>query len=113
MKPFVQDITGIDIINAFAAVKHMPYSLLLDSADRNHPNSRYSFICCMPIETIEAKDGKISVTNWEQRLSFTGDPFALLQARMKSWVSFASRHANPVCVDCTTSVGLWTQPPCR
>lgn len=94
MKPFVQDITGIDPINAFAAVKHMPYSLLLDSADRNHPNSRYSFICCMPIETIEAKNGKISVTNWEQRLSFTGDPFELLRARMKSWVSFASRHAN-------------------
>lgn len=94
MKPFVHEITGIDPIKAFATVKHMPYSLLLDSADRNHPNSRYSFICCMPIETIEAKDGKISVINWEQRLSFTGDPLELLRSRMKSWVSFASRHAN-------------------
>ncbi|MGH1457009.1 MAG: aminodeoxychorismate synthase component I [Alphaproteobacteria bacterium] len=94
MKPFVHDITGIDPINAFAAVKHLPYSLLLDSADRNHPNSRYTFIACLPIETLEAKDGKISVTNWEQRLSFTGEPFEILSSRMKSWVSFATRHPN-------------------
>lgn len=94
MKPFVHEITGIDPINTFAAVKHLPYSLLLDSADRNHPNSRYSFIACMPIETIEAKDGKINVTNWEQKLSLTGDPFEILQSRIKSWVSFATRHPN-------------------
>jgi len=94
MKPFIYDITGIDILKAFLAVKHMPYSLLMDSADRAHPNSRYSFAMCMPIETIEAKDGKINVTNWEQRLSFTGDPFSLLQSRIKSWVSESENIPN-------------------
>lgn len=94
MKPFVYDITGIDYLKAFANVKHMPYSLLLDSSDRNHPNSRYSFAMCMPIETIHAKNGKVNVTNWEQRLSFTGDPFALLQSRLKSWIEFAPRLPN-------------------
>lgn len=94
MKPFVYDITGIDMMKAFLAVKHMPYSLLLDSADRNHPSSRYSFAMCQPIETIHIKNGKINVTNWEQRLSFTGDPFALLQARLKSWVEIGERIPN-------------------
>lgn len=86
MKPFVDDISEIDIKDAFLAIKHLPYSLLLDSADQNHQSSRYSFAMCMPIETIEVKNGKIDVTNWEQRLTFSGDPLALLQARMKSWV---------------------------
>ncbi|MGH1402783.1 MAG: aminodeoxychorismate synthase component I [Alphaproteobacteria bacterium] len=94
MKPFIYDITGIDPIKAFAAVKHMPYSLLLDSADRNHPNSRYSFVMCHPIETIEAKNGEITVTNWEQRLSLTGNPFEVLQSRIKSWIEYAARHPN-------------------
>ncbi len=86
MKPFIHDITGIDYLKAFSCVKHMPYSLLLDSSDRKHPNSRYSFVMCSPIETIEAINGEITVTNWEQKLSITGDPFLLLQSRIKSWI---------------------------
>ncbi len=86
MKPFIHDVTGIDYLKAFLAIKHLPYSLLLDSADRGHKNSRYSFVMCKPIETIEVKSGKIDVTNWEQRLSFNDkNPFDLLQSRIKSW----------------------------
>lgn len=92
--PFVYEIEPIDPVQAYAAVKHMPYSLLLDSADMNHPNNRYSFVMCHPIETIEAKDGKINVTNWEQRLSLKGDPFALLHSRMEAWVSNTTRIPN-------------------
>ncbi len=94
MKPFVYDITGIDPLQAFLNIKHLPYSLLLDSSDRKHPNSRYSFIMCKPIETIEANDGEITVTNWEQRLSFDGQPFAVLQSRIKAWVSKAQNIPN-------------------
>lgn len=65
----------------------MPYSLLLDSADPKHDASRYSYVMCQPIETIEAIGRKISVTNWEQRLSLEGDPFGFLQSRISSWVS--------------------------
>lgn len=85
MRPYVYDLTGIDHLKAFLAVKHMPYSLLLDSADRKHPSSRYSFAMCHPIETIEAVNGKVTVTNWEQRLSFAGDPFTIVKSRLKSW----------------------------
>jgi len=94
MKPYVQEIAGIDPVQAFLNVKHMPYSLFLDSADRKHPSSRYSFVMCQPVETIEAKDGKITVTNWDQRLSFEGHPFAILQSRIKSWVNKATTVPN-------------------
>ncbi len=94
MKPFIYDITGIDYLLAFLAIKHMPYSLLLDSSDRKHPNSRYSFVMCNPIETIEAIEGKVTITNWEQKLSMSGDPFTLLQSRIKSWIENSDHIAN-------------------
>lgn len=95
MKPFIYDITGIDPIKAFLAVKHLPYSLLLDSADHKHPNSRYTFLACMPIETIEAKDAEIEITNWEQRITLKdADPFDTIQSRMRSWIKFAAPIPN-------------------
>ncbi|MCK5375228.1 MAG: aminodeoxychorismate synthase component I [Alphaproteobacteria bacterium] len=87
MTPFIYDVTGIDPIEAFLAVKHIPYSLLLDSADPKHPASRYSYVMCQPIETIEAKNSKISVTNWEQCLTFNGNPLEFLQSRISSWIN--------------------------
>ncbi len=94
MKPFVRDITGIDYLKAFLAVKHLPYSLLLDSSDNNHAKSRYSFVMCNPIETISVKDGDITVTNWEQNLTFTSDPFTVLQSRMDSWIKETTHIPN-------------------
>lgn len=87
MKPFIHELAGFDPLEAFAAVSDTPYSLLLDSADPNHPGSRYSFVACHPIETIESKNGLITVTNWEQQTTFNGDPFALIKERMESWVN--------------------------
>ncbi len=86
MKPFLYDITGLDYLDAFRAVKDMPYSLLLDSSDENHPGNRYSFVACYPIETIMAKDGKIEITNWDGTVQSTTNPLALLQARLKHWI---------------------------
>lgn len=94
MKPFVNEIQGLSLPEAFLNVKHMPYSLLLDSADLNHPSGRYSFIACQPIETIRAKDGHITITNWEQRLNVSGDPFDILSERMKSWIKQTENHPN-------------------
>ncbi len=73
MKPFIHDITGINYLEAFLAVKDKPYSLLLDSSDSAHKNSRYSFVMCNPVEIIEIKDSDIN------------DPFAYLRERIKSW----------------------------
>lgn len=68
------------------AVKHMPYSLFLDSADPKHPASRYSYVMCMPVETIEAKGSDVTVTNWDQRLTLNGNPLDILEDRLSSWM---------------------------
>ncbi len=94
MKPFVQELLNIDPIKAYLAIKHMPYSVLLDSADQNHHQSRYSFVMGLPIETIESKNGRNTITNWDQKLTLKGDPFTLLQARMKSWLPLTESLPN-------------------
>ncbi len=86
MKPFVHELFDIDPLAAFAAISDMPYSLLLDSSDQTHSAGRYSFVVCQPIETLEAKNGKVTVTNWEQQTTFDSDPFALIRERMECWV---------------------------
>ena len=68
-----------------AALCPLPYTLFLDSADRDHPTGRYSFIAFMPFETIESKNGRMTVTNKENQLSFIGDPFRILQQRLSAW----------------------------
>ena len=94
MKPFVKEISDLDPLQAFASIRTLPYSLLLDSADANHPGSRYSFVMGYPIETIETKNGNTIVTNWDQRLTLPGDPFAILRERMESWIQKVKTIAN-------------------
>ena len=94
MRPFIRDITGVNPLKAFLAVKHMPFSLLLDSADPKHPHGRYSFVMCHPVETIESKGNEITVTNWEQRLTFEGDPCSVLQSRIHDWMPNTSKIPN-------------------
>ncbi len=74
-----------DPLAVFSALHDQPYSLFFDSADRDHKLARYSFITFQPIETIEAKNGKILVTNPEQRLSFYGNPFEVVRERLEGW----------------------------
>lgn len=72
-------------VDIFAGLHAMPYSLFFDSADRNHANARYSFIAFQPFETIEAKDGRVTVTNRDQQLSFHADPFGVVKERLAIW----------------------------
>lgn len=92
MKPFVFEVTDLDPLQAFSAIRNMPYSLFLDSADPAHPGSRYSFVMGFPIETIETKNGKTMVTNWDQRLTLPGDPFDIVRQRLADWID----RADPV-----------------
>ncbi len=69
----------------FAPLSAQPYSLFLDSADTRHELSRYSFITYHPFETIEARDGRVTVTNREQQFTFTADPFAILAERLETY----------------------------
>lgn len=85
MPLFVYPLPGLDPVVAFAAVHDRPYSLFLDSADRAHPSARFSFVLYHPIEIIESKNGKVSVSNRDQSLSFRADPFAVLSDRIAVW----------------------------
>lgn len=76
---------GPDAPTTFAALADLPYSLFFDSARPGHALSRYSFICWSPFETIESKDGQITITNTDQSLSFEGDPFTAVQERLDLW----------------------------
>lgn len=85
MKPFIVELRMNDPLTAFAAVEHLPYSLLFDSADLGHKDARYSFIVSHPIETIESKNGEVVLTNWDEQTTQSGDPFKILEQRMKHW----------------------------
>lgn len=88
MKPFVFDIR-IDPETAFAALQTQPYSLWLDSADSSHAHGRYSYIVSHPVEMIEAKDGRVTVTNNAQQTVLRCDPFEILNERLEAWKSEA------------------------
>lgn len=82
MKLFALEIQNLDSAQVFAHLQHLPYALLLDSADREHPDARYSFICAFPIETIEAKNNVITVSSAKEQVTYEGDPFAVLNDRI-------------------------------
>ncbi|MBX2834609.1 MAG: aminodeoxychorismate synthase component I [Micavibrio sp.] len=86
MTPFIRKLKIKDPLAVYAALEHLPYSLLLDSADRNHPNARYSFVVSHPIETIESKDGEITITNWEEQKKTEGNVFDLIAERLNYWI---------------------------
>jgi para-aminobenzoate synthetase component 1 len=86
MTPFIRELPRRNPIEIFAALEHLPYSLFLDSADLGHPTGRYSFIVSHPIETIEAKNGIITITNWDKQEKREGDPFKIVQERLKHWI---------------------------
>jgi para-aminobenzoate synthetase component 1 len=78
-------VAGRAPADIFAALQPGPYSLFLDSSDTRHALGRYSFIAWQPFETIEYRDGRVFVTNSEQQLSLTADPFSAVQQRLAAW----------------------------
>ncbi len=86
MRPFTRELSLTDPVAVFAPLAHLPYSILFDSADRAHPDARYSFIASHPIETLEYKDGEMRITNWDAQVLQEGEPFAIIQSRLEHWV---------------------------
>lgn len=84
MKVFAFDAHHLDPVATFETVQHLPYSLFLDSADKDHYNARYSYIACFPMETIESKGGRTMVTSAQIQTSRDEDPFAIVQERMSA-----------------------------
>lgn len=84
MASSILEFSDLNAAQTFASLQHLPYAIFFDSADREHEKARYSFICAFPYETIEAKNGLITVTNAKEQITYEGDPFAVLKDRIKT-----------------------------
>ena len=82
---FVYPWQGPDAAASFAPVSKIPYSLFLDSARSGHDLSRYSYVLWHPYETIESKDGRVTVTNAEHQFTYAADIFKVVRERISYW----------------------------
>lgn len=82
---FVYPWQGPDAAASFAPLSKLPYSIFLDSARGGHDLSRYSYILCHPYETIESKDGRVTVTNAEHQFTYAADIFKVVRERISYW----------------------------
>jgi len=85
MVNFIFKWTGSDPVKTFSVLADQPYSLFFDSARPDHPLNRYSYICWDPFETIESKNGIVSIYNKEQKLSLRANPFQVVKDRLTVW----------------------------
>ncbi len=85
LAPFIYEYPAVDAASVFAALHALPYSLWLDSSDRTHADSRYSYIAALPVETIELQGGRVTITNANQQTRMQGDLIEILRARMDAW----------------------------
>jgi para-aminobenzoate synthetase component I len=82
---FVYPWQELDAARVFARLAAQPYSLYLDSARPSHPLNRYSYLCWHPFETIESKDGRVTITNRENQFTYKADPFQVVRERLALW----------------------------
>lgn len=86
-----REIPFVDPLAAFAALRHLPAPVLLDSARPDPRLGRWSYVAADPFSLLTSKDGRI--TSGER--SFTGDPLAVLQRALKHYAT-AHDPAVPV-----------------
>lgn len=91
---FVYDWRVSSPAESFAPLADCPYSLFFDSAREGHPLSRYSYLCWHPFETIEAKDGQVTIRAREQQFTTTGDVFQVIRERVALWAETHKPQKN-------------------
>lgn len=84
-KLYVFQWDKLDPVQSFAPLAQQPYSLFLDSSRSGHALNRVSYICWHPFETIESKDGRITITNAEHQFTYAADPFQVVRERLALW----------------------------
>lgn len=82
---FVYPWQGPHAAASFAPLSKTPYSIFLDSARSGHDLSRYSYILCHPYETIESKNGQVTVTNRDHQFTYAADIFKVVRERISYW----------------------------
>ena len=96
MKPYAFPYNRLTPGQAMAAVHDQPYAMWLDSADLGHESGRYSYVALQPLETLEAKDGEITITSIQGQIRKEGDVFDILKTRLQDYApmgSFLPGHA--------------------
>lgn len=84
-KLYVFQWDRFDPVQSFAALAAQPYSIFLDSSRPAHPLSRISYLCWHPFETIESKDGRVTITNADNQFSYAADAFQVVRERLALW----------------------------
>lgn len=82
---FVYDWQGPDAAASFAPLAALPYSLFLDSNKDGHALSRVSYVLWHPFETIESKEGRVTITNRDHQFSYAADIFKVVRERLSLW----------------------------
>lgn len=84
-KLYVFQWDKLDPVDSFAPLAAQPYSIFLDSAKPGHDLNRVSYLCWHPFETIEARGGRITITNADHQFTYAADPFQVVRERLALW----------------------------
>ncbi len=76
---------AFDPARAFSPFSNAPYSLFFDSAQTNPETGQNSFICLSPFETIESKNGVVTLSQGAEVKTVKENPFRVLQRRLNDF----------------------------
>ena len=78
----------LDISRLFQHVADQPWSMLLDSANSTHPDSRFDVMVADPIVTVTVKDALCLVTGpQDKQVTYSGsDPLVILEALVEEYL---------------------------
>ncbi|GGW71001.1 aminodeoxychorismate synthase component I [Alishewanella tabrizica] len=89
-----QAFSLLELFEQFAA---QPWSMLLDSAEANHPNSRYQIMVAEPAVTLVSQHGTTTLTDEHGSHHYTLDPFKVLDCALKRYFPKVSESFLPFC----------------
>lgn len=74
------------LVELFAPLQKLPFAMLLDSAAKQHVNSRYDILVCEPMVTLQAKGKSCTVATPDGQYHTEADPFVLLKQLQQQWL---------------------------
>jgi para-aminobenzoate synthetase component 1 len=78
--PLAREIAWTEPVAAYAALRHLPAPVLLESARTDGRLGRFSYVAADPFLTLTSRDGRIGLGG----RTFAGDPFAVLQRLLRA-----------------------------
>ncbi len=87
--------TPANLLSLFGHFADQSWAMLLDSAARDHVNSRYDIMVAEPVATLEARHGISILTDETGQHSYQQDPFTVLNCALKRYFPNASDSTLP------------------